>query len=165
MGVTNYDALPENQLAANLRNATQTARERKARQRIGGSSIRYYRTDNTGTYAWSGQLDTPSAQSPTTIGYAVFVVTLTSTTSPAFLSSISAQVESSTDGVTWTPIPWLAAPFGAPDWTLNEADAIEAEPFKATYRMFHGGALNSYRRFKLQALTTDPVSISLTRVL
>ncbi|WP_437770606.1 hypothetical protein [Arthrobacter sp. KNU40] len=164
MGVTNYDSLLENQAAHTLREAAQTASERKAMQRIGGSSLRYYRTNNAGSYAWSGRLDTVSAQSSTT-GLARFLVNFTSSANEAFMSSIVVEVEQSTDGVTWTPLPWSTSPVGGFDWQVQDAGVVNTEAFNAKYDLFLRGPLNAYRRFKIQALTSDPVSISLTRTL
>lgn len=158
MGVTSFDSLPQNQAVSALREAAQVVNERKAMQRAGGSSIRYYRTDSPGDWLWSGRLDTQSTQSTTT-GYARFLVELTSSTSVAFMSSCVVEVESSSDGVTWAPLP---APF---NWFLQDAGVMNAEPYKAKYEVSLQGLYNSYRRFKVQALTSDPVSISAVRIL
>lgn len=164
MGVTKYDSLPENQAASTLREAVQAANERKAMQRVGGSNLRYYRTNNSGTWAWSGQLDTVSAQSGTT-GLARFLVSFTSSTNIAFMSSIVVEVEQSSDATTWTAMPWSSSAFGGFDWQVQDGGVVNAEPYKAKYDLFLRGPVNSYRRFKIQALTSDPVSISLTRTL
>lgn len=158
MGVTNFDNLIENQAVSTLRDAAQTMNERKAVQRVGGSSVRYYRTDSPGAWLWTGQLDTQSLQSSTT-GFARFSVAFTSSTSAAFMSSCVADVESSSDGITWAP---QHAPF---NWFLQDAGVVNAEPYKAKYELSLQGPYNDYRRFKVQALTSDPVSINAVRIL
>ena len=163
MGVTNYDFLLENQAASLLKEAAQTASERKAMQRVGSYSVRYYRTDSAGAWLWSGRLDTQSAQSTST-GFARFLIVLTSTTSAAFLSSCVVEVEESTDGVTWTPQRPITSPFGF-NWELQEAGVVGAEPYKAKYDLFLQGGYDQYRRYKVQALSSDPVSISYVRTL
>jgi hypothetical protein len=163
MGVTNVDNLIENQAVSTLRDAAQVVNERKALQRVGGSSVRYYRTDSPGSWLWSGRLDTQSLQSSTT-GFARFSVVFLSSTSVAFMSSCVVEVESSTDGVTWSP--QLPAPAPATfSWLVQDAGVINAEPYKAKYEVSLQGPYNDYRRFKVQALTSDPVSISAVRIL
>ena len=161
--MTSYDYLPENMATTLLREADQIPRERKAMQRVGSASVRYYRIDNSGTWLWSGRLDTQSAQSTAT-GLAYFLITFTSSTSPAFLTSCVVEVESSTDGITWTPLRSVTSAFG-PNWKLQEAGVVNAEPYKAKYDLQLPGPYNDSRRFKVQALSTDPVTISVTRTL
>lgn len=164
MGVTKYDDLPENQATTALRESAQTARERKAMQRMGGDSLRYFRTDSAGDYAWSGQLDTQSVQDAST-GFANFLLTFTSTSAPAFLSSLVVEVEASSDGVSWSPQAHTTSSAGGYNWIVGGAGVSAAEPYKMKYQLNLRGPYNHYRRFKIQALTTSPVTISVTRVL
>lgn len=162
MGITRYDDLPENQAAAAVREATQAAQERKAMQRFGGSNLRYYRTDSPGAWLWSGQLDFESGQSAGT-GMARFIIYFTSSTSDTFLSSISVVVEGSSDGITWSPQPWKSSSGGNYDWTVQDGSAFSAQPFKIIYDIIMRGPYMAYRRFKVQALTSAPVTISFVR--
>lgn len=164
MGVTNFDYLPENQAAATLREAAQIAKERKAMQRMGGDSLRYFRTDDAGAFAWSGRLDTQSVQDAST-GLANFLIILTSSRAPAFLASMVVEVEGSTDGVSWAPQPHTTGPTDGYNWVLGGAGIANAEPYKMKFQINIRGPYNHYRRFKVQALTTSPVSISVSRIL
>lgn len=159
MGV--LDLLPEGQAVAALKEAQQQARERKAMQRVGASSVRYFITDSAGVWLWSGRLDFQSGQSPGT-GMANFNVLLTSSTSPAFLSAVAITVESSGDGITWSPSRSVAA--GDP-WRVQEGSVLTAQAYVATYEIEMRGSYLEYRRFKVQALTSDPVAISAVRTL
>lgn len=163
MGVTNFDNLVENQAVSTLREAAQVMHERKAMQLAGGSSIRYFRTDSPGAWLWSGQLDTVSAQSSGT-GLARFLLVFTSTVNIAFMSSCVVEAEGSSDGLVWTPLPSSPGPSTA-NWKLQDAGVINGEPYKAKYDLSLQGPVNEYRRFKVQALTSDPVSISAVRTL
>lgn len=164
MGVTRFDDLPENQATATLREAAQNAKERKAMQRMGGDSLRYFRTDNAGDYAWSGRLDTQSVQSSND-GLANFLLTFTSGNAPAFMSSLVVEVEVSSDGVSWSPQAHTTSPVGGYNWTVGGAGVSAAEPNKVKYQLNLRGPYNHYRRFKIQALTTSPVTVVVTRVL
>lgn len=161
MGVTNFDNLPQNQAATTLRAAEQALNERKAMQRVGKSSVSYYRTNDAGSYLWSGRLDFQSGQSPT-VGMANFMVNLTSSASPAFLSALVATVESSSDGVTWNQI---RSDGSSNPWRMQEGSVVTAQPYVAAYEVIMTGTYMEYRRFKVQALTSDPVSISVVRTL
>lgn len=160
MGVTRYDDLSENQAASSLREADQTVRERKAMQRMGGSNLRYFRTDSD--WLWSGRLDTQSVQSSAT-GLARFLITLTSPSVTSFLGCIVVEVEKSPDGITWTHQPPFSSPFGGADWELTNEAVVAAEPYKLKFALALQGPYNEYRRFKVQGLTSSPVAISATR--
>ncbi|MEW1950663.1 hypothetical protein AB0280_15540 [Pseudarthrobacter sp902506025] len=164
MGVTNVDSLLENHAVSTLRDAAQLMNERKAMQRVGGSSVRYFRTDSPGAWLWTGQIDTVPAAAGSFSGLARFLVILTSGTSVALMSSCVVEVEGSTDGVTWVSLPAATGP-GAGNWTLQDAGVINAEPYKSKYELRLDGPYNEYRRFKVQALSSDPVAISTTRIL
>ncbi|MDR6794743.1 hypothetical protein J2X12_004325 [Pseudarthrobacter oxydans] len=150
-----------NQAVAAVKEAQQQARERKAMQRVGGSSVRYFITDSAGSWIWSGRVDFQSAQSPGT-GMANFNILLTSSTSPAFLAAVAVTVESSSDGVTWVP----SRSKGLNDpWRVQEGSVLTAMPYVAIYEVEMRGTYMEYRRFKVQAMTSDPVAISVARTL
>lgn len=62
MGV--LDRLPEQAPQRIILDAERASFEQKARQIAGGSSSRYYESQNPVTFDWSGQLSTASSQAP-----------------------------------------------------------------------------------------------------
>lgn len=161
MGLTNFDALPENLAMTRLREAQQTAQERKgSAQRVAGSNLRYFRTSNTGEYAWEGQTDFQSPQAPST-GGAFFTITLTSQNAPVFLNDLVVEVFKSNDGGdTYTEVD----PFELTTvWTLLPAAPIGITPYEARWLFYLHSTLDDYVAFKLQALTTDVVTITVER--
>jgi hypothetical protein len=163
MGVTNFDNLPQNIAQTRLIEARQIANERKgSAQRVAGSNLRYFRTNNSGTYAWTGLLDKPSAAASST-GITYFTITLTSATAPTFLSDLVLEPFTSPDGVTWTAYVPTTGPFGYQGYLLRAEDAASVTPYESKYFVSMSGTLNDHRAFKLQALSTDEVAISVVR--
>lgn len=165
MGVTRFDDLPENRVPVALRDARQTAAERKAGQFVGGSSIRYFRTDLPSALAF--QLTATHPQF-TSSGIAKLQITLTSDIAAAFLASLVVEVDTSTDGgSTWSPqVPLESTLGGSNYWELRAGDPVGAEPFKAKFTMNHlHTPVGSWRRVRVQALTTVPVTIVVEQLL
>ncbi|MGW6120431.1 hypothetical protein ACWFRF_15420 [Nocardia sp. NPDC055165] len=129
-------------------------------QRTGGASVHYIRTDNAGTYAWTGQVTTASPGSPST-GGAFFVVTLTSVNAEVFLNDLVVDLFKSVDaGATYSAVDPSS---GYVLYILEAAAPIEITPFQAKWFLSLFGPINTYVAFKLQALTTDEVTIGVVR--
>jgi hypothetical protein len=162
MGVTNYDNLRENKLETTLRESRQVRLERKgSSQRVAGANLRYFRTDNTGEFAWTGQADLQSPQSPST-GGAFFTVTLEAETTPIFLHDLVVELYTSSDsGSTWDPVAITSTTH---TYTLQPAAEIIITPHEAAYLLSLAAPLDTYMAFKLQALTTAPVTIAVERI-
>lgn len=158
MGVTNFDNLPQNIAQTRLNEARQVLNERKgSAQRVAGSNVRFFRIENEGDYAWSGQASTVSPQDAAR-GGAFFVVTLTSQVAPVFLSDLVVELFKSTDsGVTYLPVT-----DGSATYRVEPIAPIAITPYESAYFVSLGAVLNTYLAFKLQALATDDVSIDVT---
>ncbi|MFC8008928.1 hypothetical protein [Streptomyces cinereoruber] len=145
-----------------MREAEQTMREMKgSAQRTAGASVRYIRTNNAGTYAWTGQADTPSPGAPT-VGNAYFEITLTSANAAVFLNDLVFELFKSTDaGATYTQVDPTAG--GDVQFFLQPAAPIGITPFETKWLASISAPINTYVAFKLQALTTDEATITVER--
>ncbi|MFM9793294.1 hypothetical protein [Streptomyces turgidiscabies] len=144
-----------------MREAEQTMRELKgSSQRTAGASLRYIRTNSADPWAWSGQLTTASPGSPST-GNAFFDILLTSTNAPVFLNDLVLEMFKSTDsGATYSQVDPTA---GNVVFFLKPAAPIGITPYQTKWLASVSGPINTYAAFQLQALTTDEVTITVTR--
>lgn len=165
MGVTNYDNLPENVVESRLREAQQAMRELKGTsQSFGDDSLYYHRRSNVGEFAWSGRVDSPAPQPGS--GGAFFEATVYSPNVEVALSDLVLEVFVSSDGITWTPYTTLDS-FNTVSPNLNyycdRKPASNNVPNEASWIIGLIANLNARAAFKLQALSTDDVSISVVR--
>lgn len=161
MGVTRFDDLPQNRPVTIMREARQVLDELKgSSQRTAGASLMYHRTNGAEPYAWTGQLSTASPGAPS-IGNAFFDIVLTAANADVFLNDLVLELYRSTDsGATYNPVDPTTANMS---FFLRPAAPIGITPYQTRWLLSISGPINTYAAFALQALTTDTVTISVTR--
>lgn len=141
MGVTNFDNLPQNIVASRLNDARQLLAEQKGSfQPVSGNNIRYYRV----TTSWSAFKLTAD---PIIVDA---VLTSDFVTTP--LADLVAELETSTDGVTWVGQPNYVEP-GTPSYYVFDARGAVFTPkiSKWGIRIMDVPA-NTWVRLKIQIL-------------
>ena len=168
MGVTRLDDLPERRLLRAVTDARQVARERKGSpQRASGANLAYFISESTSTHDWSGRLDTLAFSG---LGYAGLSITLTSGKAVVPLADIAVTVYTSTNGTNWTEYPYakgLADSYNGvnPQITrfISVLQGAEVAPNTSVYSLVLYGQYDARAAFKVQAVGSDELSISVTR--
>lgn len=123
MGVTNFDNLPQNLVAARLRLSKQETMEQKgSRQVLSGNNMVFHSYMNSVTFTKASDLSTP----------ATVEVNFASTEAETPLADLAALVELSDDGNTWTPLPDFQD-FGQPSYNVFDVHGGNLTPFLAKY--------------------------------
>lgn len=170
MGASRINDLPERALTQTLIEARRDMAGLKgAPQRISGANLTYFAGDLPTGFDWSGQLST--AHPATGRGYAGFTITLTSKTAVVPVTDLAIIVYHSTDGgVTWNEYSQsqgLSDTYNgiAPEISrfLTVLQGTEVEAFTAKYSFLLYGVLNTRVAFRVQAFSTDEVTVSVTR--
>lgn len=162
--------LPERALTQALIEARRDMAELKgAPQRVSGANLTYFASELAESFDWSGQLST--VHPATGRGYSGFTITLTSKTAVVPMTDLAVVVYHSTDGgTTWNEYSQgrgIADSYNgvAPEISrfLTVLQGTEVEPFTAKYSLLLYGVLNTRVAFKVQAFSTDEVTVSVTR--
>lgn len=170
MGVTRYGDLPENVAVRRLQDARQVSRERKgSNQRTGGSNIAFFVSASDDTYDWIGLVDGPTGNPD--YGLAQFVVTLTASVAIVPLIDVALVVYYSPDGITYTE--YTEEDSSSDAWNMTAPEmGFGIEPLTGVTNPAHelqfraglNARMNTRAAFKLQAVGSDEVEISVTRV-
>lgn len=166
MGVTNFDNLPQNIVETRLREMRQVGREQKGSLQVtSGNNLRYFTVDNTGEFAWKGRL--PSNPSQFSVYYEHFDIELTAVNQLFPLTDIGVTLYTSSDGVSWHEAPHLID-FSDPNdrnigYFIHEMKGLETENYKSLWSLTIGARESTWLAIKVQALTTDEVSMSIVR--
>lgn len=166
MGVTNFDNLPQNIVQTRLREIRQVEREQKgSMQRTTGNNLRYFTIDSPGEFAWSGRL--PSDSSSFSLKYEHFDIVLTSKTQVVPLADVAIILYTSSDGVNWVEAPHYINYSNPSDRSINyfltEMKGSATSDFKSRWTLTMGALESTWLAFKVQALATDEVAMSIVR--
>lgn len=170
MGVTRIDGLPERRVVTTIADARQVSRERKGSSvKVTGANLAYITSQTGSTYDWSGPLD-GAAGSPT-YRQARFTITLTSSKAEVPLVDLAATLYYSPTGSGYTEYPVRQyyldtyTGTGGPElWRqLRVNPGVENGPGESRWTFHVFGKVGSFIAFKLQAVGTDELTISITR--
>lgn len=161
MGV--LDRLPEQAPQRIILDAERASFEQKARQIAGGSSSRYYESQNPVTFDWSGQLSTASSQAPD-YGNLSLSVVMTPVKQVPLISDIIAECYKSTNGTDWTRLYYKPSDFISPYYSygVNEAPALSENTRE--WFIYSSALLNSWIAWKFIAIADQPVNLSVMRI-
>ncbi|TFD14175.1 hypothetical protein E3T26_08610 [Cryobacterium sp. TMT1-21] len=160
--------MPENKLTRAVIDARQVARERKgSAQRVSGSNLAFITSESSSTFDWSGRLDTLAFSG---LGYAGLSITLTSQTAVVPMTDIAITLYTSTNGVNWTEYSYgkgIADSYNGVSPQMTRAISVlqgaEVAEYTSLYSLVLYGDYNARAAFKVQAVGSDSLAISIAR--
>lgn len=167
MGVTNFDNLPQNIVESRLREMKQLEREQKgSMQRTTGNNLRYFIVDNPGEFAWSGKLPTHPTSEFFIYGVEL-EVTLTSENQEFPFTDLAFVQYTSNNGTDWYEAPYYPNYSDPNDREItcvkSESKGQSVTPFKSKWHISMSARQSTWLALKLQALSTDKVTLSIVR--